>query len=715
MVGQYIGETAQKTKKVIDSAIGGVLFIDEAYSLAIGKNDQYGMEAINTLVKCMEDYREDLVVIVAGYTKEMGEFLNANSGLKSRFNHMIEFPDYSSDELLEITKMMARSQGYTIKDECDSELLTYYAKKQIPGNNDSGNGRMVRNVLEKAISTHAHTILSASDSYAEDLNILGLNDFGLEKNEFDLEAELSKIVGLSEVKQLIRNLNAQLEIEKKRSEAGVEVSIKQSMNMLFLGNPGTGKTYVARLLAKILYRVGYLANDNFVEVDRAGLVAGYLGQTATKTRELFTSALGGVLFIDEAYSLSVDNQFDKEAIDTLVKLIEDNVGNIVVILAGYKKEMAEFLDANSGLRSRFSITMTFEDYSVDELLMILNKQAKDKGFSLGEDVEIPIRKVLATNLKKGAQNGNARMARNVLEEAIRRQTERLSLVDAPSRDELVTLIGNDFMAPQKESTFNLEAKLDEIIGLDSVKEHIRSLYNLLKLEKIREDLGISNGQRQTLHMIFVGNPGTGKTTVARLIGEIFYELGILNTKNFIETDRAGLVAGYIGQTAIKTKSVIGQAMDGVLFIDEAYALSSGGQNDFGKEAIDTLVKDMDDNRERLVVIMAGYKNDMESFLQVNPGLKSRFPNIISFPDYTPDELLSITQSMLSSRKYILDEEAKKKILDVYDEASRKSDFGNGRFARNMCERMIRNLSTRISCETDFTVEMLTTITAEDVY
>lgn len=717
LVGQYIGETAQKTKKVIDSAVGGVLFIDEAYALnvsAFGSNDQFGLEAINTLVKCMEDYRDNLVVIAAGYTKEMTDFLKANSGLQSRFNHTIEFPDYSASELLEITKSMAKGAGYSLKDECDQELLAYYEKKQIPGKNDSGNGRMARNILEKAISTHAHTVMEEGITDPIEMNTLGLVDFGLEKNEFDFESELSKVVGLNEVKGFIRNLNSQLEIEKKRREAGVEVSTKQSMNMLFLGNPGTGKTYVARLLAKILHNVGYLANDTFVETDRAGLVAEYAGQTATKTRKLFTSALGGVLFIDEAYSLSVSNQFDREAIDTLVKLIEDNAGNIVVILAGYKKEMGEFLNANSGLRSRFSITMNFEDYSVDELYIILAKQAQDRGFLLGENAEAPIRKVLTANSKKGAQNGNARMARNLLEEAIRRQTDRLSAISEHTKEDLITLMGEDFAPEQESSSFDLEAKLGEIIGLESVKDHIRSLYNLLKLEKAREELGIIGGQKQTLHMIFTGNPGTGKTTVARLVGEILYELGILSSKNFVETDRAGLVAGYVGQTALKTKEVIDQALDGVLFVDEAYALSSGGANDFGKEAIDTLVKDMDDNRERLVVILAGYTKDMEDFLLVNPGLKSRFPNIIAFPDYNPEELLSITQSMLSANKYVLSSEAKEKLLKLYQEASQRPAFGNGRFARNMCEKMIRNLSTRISKSTDFTVETLTTITAADV-
>lgn len=239
---------------------------------------------------------------------------------------------------------------------------------------------------------------------------------------------------------------------------------------------------------------------------------------------------------------------------------------------------------------------------------------------------------------------------------------------------------------------------------------------MLRVELARKQLGIDVEQNQALHMIFTGNPGTGKTTMARIMGEVLHELGILATKNIVETDRAGLVAGYVGQTAIKTKSIISQALDGVLFIDEAYSLASGeNSNDFGKEAIDTLVKDMDDNRDRLVVILAGYTNEMQRFLDMNPGLKSRFPNVVEFPDYTPEELLYISEGMLEQKRYKLDDAAKIKLEDVYKEAIQSKDFGNGRFARNVCEKAIRNLSTRLSKSNDFSLQALTTITAEDIF
>lgn len=717
LVGQYVGETAQKTSKKVNEAIGGVLFIDEAYSLVLGRNDSFGLEAIDTIVKCMEDYREDLVVIVAGYSKEMQDFLDANSGLRSRFNYTIEFPDYTSEELVTMTTVMAHKASYTIDNECNMALLTYYAKKQIPGKNDSGNGRMARNLLEMAIANHSHRLAEMNEMDEKKIYLLQLEDFGLNNNTFDLEAELNSIIGLEEIKEFIRTLNAQIQIEKKRLEAGFEVNSKQSLNMLFLGNSGTGKTYVARILAKLLKETGFLLSDSFVETDRSGLVAEYAGQTAQKTKNVFNTALGGVLFIDEAYSLSINNAFDREAIDTLVKLIEDNAGNIAVILAGYKKEMSEFLNTNSGLRSRFNLTLEFPDYSIDELLLIIEKQAKDRGFIISLSAKNVIRGLIKSKKRIGEQNGNARMVRNILEDALRNQTKRLSLTDNyESPEDLITLIESDFTPEVSVDEFDLEARLSAIIGMESVKEYIRSLYSMLRVELARKQLGIDVEQNQALHMIFTGNPGTGKTTMARIMGEVLHELGILATKNIVETDRAGLVAGYVGQTAIKTKSIISQALDGVLFIDEAYSLVSGeNSNDFGKEAIDTLVKDMDDNRDRLVVILAGYTNEMQRFLDMNPGLKSRFPNVVEFPDYTPEELLNISEGMLEQKRYKLDDAARIKLEDVYKEAIQSKDFGNGRFARNVCEKAIRNLSTRLSKSNDFSLAALTTITAEDIF
>jgi len=259
----------------------------------------------------------------------------------------------------------------------------------------------------------------------------------------------------------------------------------------------------------------------------------------------------------------------------------------------------------------------------------------------------------------------------------------------------------------------VKKELNSIIGLTKVKEYILDLENNFKIQKIRAESGFKTASI-SMHMIFTGNPGTGKTMVARTIADILYNIGVINTNKLIETDRAGLVAGYVGQTAIKTTEKVMEAIDGVLFIDEAYSLSQGGANDFGREAIDTLVKLMDDYRERLVVILAGYSKNMDDFLKANPGLKSRFPNIIEFTDYNLDELMQIANEFYQSKGYLLSEPAKTKLSLILKEAMKEEAFGNGRYVRNIFEKSVNNQALRLSTDTDLTRDELIVIEAEDI-
>lgn len=714
LVGQYVGHTAKLTGDVVKSAFGGVLFIDEAYSLCRDKHDSFGLEAIDTLVKGIEDNREDLVVILAGYKDEMEEFLKTNPGLKSRFPNIINFEDYSSEEMYKITLITAKSKGYRIADDCREALLKLYDKKQIKGRNDSGNGRLVRNVIESAIIHQSKRLLNEN---SREMDLLVYEDFQFEeKSSFNLEESLSQIVGLENVKEFVRTQYKLLIAQEKRRKAGISIDISQSLNMIFSGNPGTGKTSIARIVARMFKEMGLLKSGHLVETDRGGLVAEYTGHTAKKTEELFKSALGGVLFIDEAYALSSDGgSFGKEAIDTLVKLIEDFRGEIVVILAGYKKEMNEFLKINSGLQSRFPLKIDFPDYSEEELYKIALKMIDDKGFLLADGTSPLIKEQISVLHKlSNAHSGNGRMVRNFVEDLMRRQSGRIAINDVKA-EEMNLIIPEDLEAIHKPvKGFNLENELSKIIGLNEVKAYIRSLSTRLRLQNERKKLGLPVDSTQTLHMIFKGNPGTGKTMVARTVAQVLYNIGIIKTNKLVETDRAGLVAGYIGQTAIKTREKIMEAMDGVLFIDEAYSLSQGGVNDFGKEAIDTLVKLMDDYRDRIVVILAGYSKDMDNFLSINQGLKSRFPNIITFTDCSVEELMQIADLLIKNKGYGLSTEARIKLMDILADAKQDPQFGNGRYVRNVFEKAVNNQAMRLSTDTDLTKEDLITIIEADI-
>ena len=714
MVGQYVGQTAKLTTELITSAIGGVLFIDEAYSLCRDKNDVFGLEAIDALVKGIEDYRDNLVVILAGYSDEMAEFLKTNPGLKSRFPNVIDFEDYTPDEMYEIAKITAKSKGYRISEECRTPMLDVFERKQIKGKNDSGNGRLARNLIEAAILNQSQRI--AKDN-TQDLELLTVEDFELhQKKTFNLEEELAAIIGLENVKDFVRTQYHVILAREKRKKASLKVDTTQSLNMIFSGNPGTGKTTMARVVANMFHSMGLLKSGHLVETDKSGLIAEYVGQTAKKTEEVFKSALGGVLFIDEAYAITSDgSSFGQECIDILVKLIEDYRGEILVILAGYSKEMNDFMKANSGLESRFPLKIDFPDYSAEELFEIGKNMISKKGFSLSEDAILAFKEAVY-DLKRHstATSGNGRMVRNYIDEIIRNQSSSIALSEV-SAEEMTVIIAKDIEAQSPvENTYNLEAELSKVVGLESVKNYIRSLNARLMVQEQRKKHGLKVSTTQTLHMIFMGNPGTGKTMMARTVANVLFNMGIISTNKLVETDRSGLVAGYVGQTAMKTREVIESALNGVLFIDEAYALAQGGNNDFGQEAIDTLVKMMDDNRDRLVVILAGYYDDMHNFLNKNAGLQSRFPNIIEFEDYSTDELFSIAERMYKEQGYILSSEAIELLGEIFEEGKKQPQFGNGRYVRNIFEKSLNNQAMRLSRSSTIGKAELSIIIAEDI-
>ena len=265
-----------------------------------------------------------------------------------------------------------------------------------------------------------------------------------------------------------------------------------------------------------------------------------------------------------------------------------------------------------------------------------------------------------------------------------------------------------------EKIEDLQAELDSYIGLENIKEEVRDLINMVRVHKMREENDLPNTER-SLHMVYSGNPGTGKTTVARIMARIYHALGILSKGQLVEVDRGGLVAGYVGQTAIKTSKVIEKAMGGVLFIDEAYALNGGTENDFGQEAIDTILKAMEDHRDDLVVIVAGYDDLMEDFIHSNPGLESRFNRFLHFEDYTLDEMMGIFAMRCGKGHYVTEPEAEEEVRAFIQEQNNGGiSFGNGRGVRNLFEKILVQQANRLAAMETVTREDLVRITAADV-
>ncbi|MFD9692348.1 right-handed parallel beta-helix repeat-containing protein [Kitasatospora sp. NPDC059088] len=522
------------------------------------------------------------------------------------------------------------------------------------------------------------------------------------------QAALQALVGLEGVKEQVATLVNLNKLARRREQAGMP-ALPMGRHLIFAGPPGTGKTTVARLYGSILAELGVLRSGHLTEVARADLVAAIVGGTAIKTTEVFTEALGGVLFIDEAYTLSAGGggtgpDFGREAIDTLVKLMEDHRDDIVVIVAGYSEEMREFLSSNPGLASRFSRTVEFRNYSPQELVTIVQRAAAAHGFDLAEATSQAL-EAHFTRMPKGADFGNGRAARKVFEEMVDRQASRLAALAEVTDADLPLLLPEDLgaeavraPAPGTDGGSDLLARLRAMVGLSAAKEQVENLVNLITQARRREEAGLP-AARISHHLVFAGPPGTGKTTVARLYGALLAELGVLPTGQLVETARADLVGRYIGHTAQLTKDAFERARGGVLFVDEAYTLTPRGgaaSGDFGQEAVDTLMKLMEDHRDEVVVIVAGYEDEMRGFLASNPGLASRFPQQIAFDHYSADELVTIVARQAEDAGYLCAPETLTALAALCAAVPRDRNFGNGRFARQTLEAMVTRQAGRLA-------------------
>jgi SpoVK/Ycf46/Vps4 family AAA+-type ATPase len=533
-------------------------------------------------------------------------------------------------------------------------------------------------------------------------------------------AELDAMIGLTAVKDQVRSIAASVEAARRRALAGYGAE-KPMQHFVFLGPPGTGKTAVARIIAKIFYAFGLLEAPAVVEAHRADLVGEYLGATAIKTNELIDSALGGVLFIDEAYSLVNEgdgqgDRFGNEAVQALLKRAEDDRDDLIIILAGYEKQMESFLATNPGLTSRFAIRVKFPGYAPAELLALADAALERRGELLDPDARPVLWRMFEDVGRRRLidELGNGRFVRSLLEKAGQARDVRvMGAPDEPSSADLVTIKGGDLDRAFAElssrfrgysETPTLEsalAELDALIGLEPVKRQVHEIAAQLRVARLRDRQGLAS-QPPARHFVFTGPPGTGKTTVARILGRIFAALGLLVRPSVVEAHRADLVGEHLGSTAIKTNKLVDSALGGVLFVDEAYSLYNEGYSGgdaFGAEAVQTLLKRAEDDRDRLVIVLAGYTPDMDRFLRSNPGLASRFGVRIGFPSYSPEELSSIAEVIAQQAGDSFADDALPVLDEIFGRAcaeGRIDELGNGRFARSLFERACASRDLRVA-------------------
>lgn len=550
----------------------------------------------------------------------------------------------------------------------------------------------------------------------------------------DIMQRLNQLIGLNDIKTQVINHSKYIQFLHLRRDKGFKESERINVHSVFSGNPGTGKTTVARLLGQLYQKMGLLSKGHVHEVDRADLVGEYIGQTAPKVKEQIEKARGGVLFIDEAYALARSNDdskdFGREVVEILIKEMSNGPGDMAVVVAGYPKEIKHFVQSNPGLKSRFKHFFEFADYIPQELSQIARYASDIKEVEFDEQAAIHLDQLIVEAYRNRDKSfGNARFIYDLIDQCKINMGLRIMQESNPQlldKSTLSTILIEDVqqikITPQKNApnipidekllTQSL-SELDSLIGIDNIKKEIHELVSIVSYHK-RNGNDVLN--KYYLHTVLVGNPGTGKTTIARILTKIYKALGILERGHMIETDRQGLVAGFVGQTAIKTAERIDEAIGGVLFIDEAYALSNfnGLQGDYGNEAIQTILKRMEDQRGEFFVFVAGYPDNMDKFLKANPGLSSRFDKTLHFNDYSPEELMKIAEKMIAEQGYKLSGRATEILQDLLHTVYTKRDkfFGNARTVRSLILELIKYQNLRLAQSNSKRASY--TLTKEDV-
>ena len=540
MIGNYIGDTELNVKTTVDKAMGGVLFIDEAYAFATDDGAGFGMDAVNTLLPILENRKGEFVCILAGHTKDMDKLVRMNEGIKSRCNVTIEFPDYNPKELEQLFRMMLTRNDedttFTLDARANEMLPKVFERMYLRRTDTFGNARDVRNAFDLALKRHR--LRKQQPDYVENqftyADIVGEADTH-EVSVEDVMKELDGFVGMKSVKEAIRRIAQEIAVQKRLIELGMAQEGLTKFNFILTGNPGTGKSTVARIFGKIFKALDVTSTDKVTEKVPKDIIGLYLNESDKLMDAAITEAMGGVLFLDEAYDLEPMDKAGrstssegKKAVQTLMTRMENEAGKFVVVCAGYPKEMATFMNSNPGLKRRFSHTIHIDDYTAEELLEIYERAAKAKkyNFSLADDTV----RMKALNMfrnmvaMKDDKFGNAGEAMKKVAETKTNINNRIASMpfDQWTPEFLQTAYIDDipYVEPEKVSISECLEELNQLIGLGGVKASLTKLAHTINNEI--ESARVENRRPEIPlgHYLFLGNPGTGKTTVARLMGKI---------------------------------------------------------------------------------------------------------------------------------------------------------------------------------------------------
>ncbi|KAG2138479.1 P-loop containing nucleoside triphosphate hydrolase protein [Suillus clintonianus] len=694
-------------KKLIADAMalgGGAIFIDEAYQL-VSEHQHTGGQVLDFLLAEMENQVGTLVFILAGYSKQMEKFFEHNPGLPSRVPYSLKFADYTDAELLTMLEALVEKR-YSGQMKVEDGIRGLYARIAVRrlgrgrGREGFGNARALQNMFAKVAQRLAERLKKDRQKgwIADDFLITKEDFIGPDPSQILPQCapweKLQKMIGLDSVKDSVRNFFDIVDTNYHR-ELQEKEPLAMSLNRVFLGSPGTGKTTVAKLYGQILAELGLLSNNEVVVKNPSDFVGAYLGHSEKNTKAILDSTVGK--------NSGSQDQFKTTVIDTLVAEIQSVPGeDRCVLLLGYKEQMEDmFQNVNPGLARRFAIenAFTFEDFTESQLRDILDFKLKDQDLDATDSA-----KQVASDLLNRAKNrpnfGNAGEVENILGLAKNRYQKRQASVPPDQRSDVI-FEPQDFdpdWERDRNAAANLTKLFEDLVGCDDI---VTKLGDYQKIARAMKVAGVDMRKQIPTSFIFKGPPGTGKTTIARKFGQVYYDMGFLSSSDLIECSASDLVGQYVGHTGPKTKKLFEKALGKVLFVDEAYRLSNGH---FAQEAIDELVGLMTNEKfmNKMVIVLAGYEKEMNTLLSVNPGLASRFSEEIILTNMPAAKCLQVLDKELQKTQIVLSEladtstSAYSEMQTIIDRMSRLSNWGNARDVKSIAQRLIHHAFSAVA-------------------